>query len=961
MEGNNNERAFGIQLDNTGAIYIAGTTNSTDFPITNNAYQKILRGNSDAFLSKIEINNNVANIIYSTYLGGSNDESAYCIGLNRFNDPIIGGFTNSNDFPLKCSVQSSLNNNNPTSQFEDGFLTRFNSIVSDITFSSYIGGNDIDIIYGLIPFNDDILITGTTKSSDFLTKIGSFDLTHNIDYDAFICKIDPECICFAETDQSYEKISENLIIGANTYRTWSGKIYIADNVIVTVKSNTTLDLTNVDIVFGENAGINFENAILRANNSVFRPCNYNQTWRGLKFINNSGGTINECTFKNANNCLDFTDNSNTNINITNNLFENNAASILFKNNNILQPITGNTFIIDNKAIWEQNKELYGIRSKGITEFEGLLSQNDFINNQIMDNSNSHFFGMDLYGTHKANITKNNFSGLYSGINTNESSNLIIENNEFEVNRFFKNEHQIRIINSNNISIVGNVINNSNPMDPNISITNSAIYIEKSGFLNVTTNNISGFHSGIQCHNSNFNAFTNNIIIKCFYYGIYLENGNSNTISCNEISMNNSLPFNSITYHNGIGYIQNNDKVDHLNRIMNNCILDCSTAIYLECIGGETNLNNLPLIRNNFMYNYIVFGIRNMGFNGIIGNWGDPGENTFISNNINNNSPIISVYDIYSSTPMSISGNYGIINQSGITTTSLANTYYSTASCAKQHEITTYQNQFIDDRNICDQFPNTIQPTILINNQNDLELQNDYFYHLENLSPKNLNTNLFSLITIFSHNKNKKYINEILSDVKKTDNLTEIQKDFIEINYDCISNNFENAKLLISKISQIYPKENVLKELANIKLNFLENNLLSTENFNFLTKLVNDSIYQNDAKSLLQLIAYGYDYTFISPKLPLTIDYTKPDIMNDNLFSVYPNPVKEIINIKYYTQDITNLQLIITDITGKYMIKQELLNNGGILNYDIRNFPAGTYFVRFVNENQILHHSLFVKF
>ena len=64
---------------------------------------------------------------------------------------------------------------------------------------------------------------------------------------------------------------------------WDHKIYIADGVIITVQ-DALLDLTNVDIIFGECAGIQFiGDAEVRANNSVFRPCDVNETWLGFIF------------------------------------------------------------------------------------------------------------------------------------------------------------------------------------------------------------------------------------------------------------------------------------------------------------------------------------------------------------------------------------------------------------------------------------------------------------------------------------------------------------------------------------------------------------------------------------------------------------------------------------------------------------------------------------------------------
>ena len=62
-----------MQLDASGNILLAGYTQSSDFPVTGNAYQGTFGGGSDAFLAKIS--NDGSQLIYSTYLGGGGNEA----------------------------------------------------------------------------------------------------------------------------------------------------------------------------------------------------------------------------------------------------------------------------------------------------------------------------------------------------------------------------------------------------------------------------------------------------------------------------------------------------------------------------------------------------------------------------------------------------------------------------------------------------------------------------------------------------------------------------------------------------------------------------------------------------------------------------------------------------------------------------------------------------------------------
>ena len=67
--GTGADEAYGIAVDSTGAAYIAGSTLSTNFPVTAGSYQTTSKGNRDAFVTKLAPAGN--SLVYSTYLGGS--------------------------------------------------------------------------------------------------------------------------------------------------------------------------------------------------------------------------------------------------------------------------------------------------------------------------------------------------------------------------------------------------------------------------------------------------------------------------------------------------------------------------------------------------------------------------------------------------------------------------------------------------------------------------------------------------------------------------------------------------------------------------------------------------------------------------------------------------------------------------------------------------------------------------
>src|SRR5207249_838685 len=85
--------ATGIALDSSGNAYVTGDTLSTDFP-TLNPFQPAMRGEEDAFVAKL---NAAGSLVYSTYLGGSNDDFGSGIAVDSSGNAYVTGFTNSTD------------------------------------------------------------------------------------------------------------------------------------------------------------------------------------------------------------------------------------------------------------------------------------------------------------------------------------------------------------------------------------------------------------------------------------------------------------------------------------------------------------------------------------------------------------------------------------------------------------------------------------------------------------------------------------------------------------------------------------------------------------------------------------------------------------------------------------------------------------------------------------------------
>jgi hypothetical protein len=181
LGGSDLDVGVGIAADTSGAAYVTGYTLSTDFP-TKNPFQPANGGNSDAFIAKLHPLG--SGLIYSTYLGGINADTASSIAVDGSGSVYIVGSTNSTNFPTVNPVQPFIGGGQ-----DDAFVTELNSSGSALTYSSYLGGSDTDNGSSIaVDTAGNIYITGQTFSSDFPTK-NSLQPVYGGSSDAFVAKI----------------------------------------------------------------------------------------------------------------------------------------------------------------------------------------------------------------------------------------------------------------------------------------------------------------------------------------------------------------------------------------------------------------------------------------------------------------------------------------------------------------------------------------------------------------------------------------------------------------------------------------------------------------------------------------------------------------------------------------------------------------------------------------------------
>ncbi|MGB3863582.1 MAG: SBBP repeat-containing protein [Candidatus Aminicenantaceae bacterium] len=237
--GSSSDWSYGIAVDADGFVFIAGATASANFPTRGGAFDTSYNGGTDAFVAKL--NKNGSDLMLSTFIGGSDEDIGYDLVLGTEGEIFITGSTESADFPTTNGADD-----RDFGGFFDGFATKFDSEASKLIYSTYIGDEYLEELFGIavdeagaayvtgyIDYDGDLgdgdsdvlavkldnkgskqvysfifgggddesgravvvdelkkaYIVGWTASSNFPTTPEAFDPTYNGHTDAFVCKL----------------------------------------------------------------------------------------------------------------------------------------------------------------------------------------------------------------------------------------------------------------------------------------------------------------------------------------------------------------------------------------------------------------------------------------------------------------------------------------------------------------------------------------------------------------------------------------------------------------------------------------------------------------------------------------------------------------------------------------------------------------------------------------------------
>ncbi|MBV6433564.1 MAG: hypothetical protein IANPNBLG_03742 [Bryobacteraceae bacterium] len=186
--GTGDDEARALAIDSLGQVYVAGITNSADFPLAGPSARKGFGGSYDSFVIRLNpAGAGGAALEFSTYFGGSKDDWVQGLALDRFGSIYMSGTTNSDDLPLSSPATQPNRRGG-----YDAWVTKISPFLdSSLVYSTYLGGGSSDFGTAVAPAPDGntVYFAGYTYSGDFPISGPAFQSTLK-GADGFIAKVD---------------------------------------------------------------------------------------------------------------------------------------------------------------------------------------------------------------------------------------------------------------------------------------------------------------------------------------------------------------------------------------------------------------------------------------------------------------------------------------------------------------------------------------------------------------------------------------------------------------------------------------------------------------------------------------------------------------------------------------------------------------------------------------------------
>ena len=180
LGGSADDAIYALAVDPAGHVFVAGATDSTNFPVKNAVNYAAFNGATiagkrdpilkifpaDAFVAELETNG--GSLIYSTYLGGNSSDAAYGLAIDAAGDAFVTGFTYSTNYPATAAaILGHLATTNSYDVNCNAFVSEIAAGGSVLNYSTYLGGTNFDVGHAIAYNNGKVFVSGLTTSTNF--------------------------------------------------------------------------------------------------------------------------------------------------------------------------------------------------------------------------------------------------------------------------------------------------------------------------------------------------------------------------------------------------------------------------------------------------------------------------------------------------------------------------------------------------------------------------------------------------------------------------------------------------------------------------------------------------------------------------------------------------------------------------------------------------------------------------
>jgi len=171
-----------MAIDSAGNAFISGDTRSSDFPLKN-AYDGVFKGANQSDAFLAKFDRN-GGLLFSTFFGGTGDDQNIRLAVDHLGFPYIGGSTTSRNLPFKNAFDSTL------SGYQNMFVAKFSPDGQALTYCSYLGGSYYEELHGIaVDTSRCLYATCHTASANYPWTSGAYDTTYNGNLDGAVTKV----------------------------------------------------------------------------------------------------------------------------------------------------------------------------------------------------------------------------------------------------------------------------------------------------------------------------------------------------------------------------------------------------------------------------------------------------------------------------------------------------------------------------------------------------------------------------------------------------------------------------------------------------------------------------------------------------------------------------------------------------------------------------------------------------